>query len=249
MNSLLVIAEYEIRRLIISPFAWAVLATIQFLLAIFFYLLLSRYLEAGHLYAARGLTEVVVVGMLQVAGLVMLFLTPFITMRSFSDEMRSGTLKLLLSSPVTITNLVLGKYLGIMIFYLCLMLLVALMPLSLTPGTSLDYGLFASGMFGLILLYSAFVSIGLFISTLTASAALAAVGSFVSTFLLWIAHIANDTGNPYVESVSNYLSLQKHFNSLLSGAFSTMDVSYFFLLTLMFLALSVWRLDSIRTLQ
>ena len=247
MNSILTIATHEFRRLLVSPFAWLVLASVQFILALFFYLLLSRYLESAGLYAGRGITAVVVIGMLQIAGLVMLILSPFITMRSFSEEFRGGTIKLLFSSPVSITALVLGKFCGLALFYLCLLLLIALMPLSLLLGTTLDFGVLFSGLVALFLLFSSFIAIGLFISSLSATPALAAVGSFVVLISLWLIHIVNDTGNIYVEAVLNYLSLQKHFNALLSGAFSSSDMVYYLLLTSLFLVLSIWRLDRLRT--
>ena len=249
MNSTIVIAHNEFRRLFVSPFAWIILATVQFLLAIFFYLLLSKFMDSGAWGAGRGLTGIVAVGLLQIAAIVILLISPFITMRLFSDELRSGTIKLLLSSPVSITELVVGKYLGAMAFYLILLALVALMPLSLMTGTSLDPGLMASGLLGLILLSSAFASIGLFISSLNRSPALAAVSTSVFTFLLWIIHIANDSGNAIIEAIANYLSLQKHFNSLLSGAFNSTDVIYYLLVTVLFVVLCIWRMDAIRTHQ
>ena len=249
MNNVLTIAAHEFRRLLVSPFAWVVLASVQFILALFFYLLLSRYLESGGLYAERGITAVVVIGMLQIAGLVMLILSPFLTMRSFSEEFRGGTIKLLFSSPVSISALVLGKFCGLVLFYLCLLFLIALMPLSLSLGTTLDFGVFCSALLALFLLFCSFIAIGLFVSSLSATPALAAVGSFVVLISLWLIHIVNDTANANIEAVVNYLSLQKHFNAMLSGAFNSSDAIYYLLLTMFFLVLSIWRLDRLRTYQ
>ena len=249
MNSIITIASNELRRLFYSPFAWIVFAVVQFLLAIFFYLLLSKFMQLASWSLDRGLTEIVVVGLFQIAGLVLLLVSPFITMRLFSEELRSGTIKLLLSSPISIVELVLGKFLGAMLYFLSLIAIIALMPLTLVFGTTLDPGLLFCGLTALLLLSSAFVAIGLFISSLSNAPALAAIGSFVITLFLWIIHIANDTQNVYVDGVANYLSLQKHFNSLLSGALSSIDVVYFVLLSVFFVVLSIWRLDSLRTHQ
>jgi len=244
MNTILTIAANELRRLFLSPFAWIILASVQFLLAIFFYLFLSEFMEPTPWYAGRGLTEVVVVRLLQVTGYVLLLISPFITMRLFSDEIRNGTIKLLLSSPVSITELVMGKYLGAMMFFLVLLFLITLMPLSLMAGARLDPGLFASGLVALVLLSSAFASIGMFVSSLSKSPPLAAISSFIINFLLfWIAD------SEYIDAIANYLSLQKHFISLLSGAFSSIDIVYYLLITTMFIAMSIWRLDSLRTHQ
>jgi ABC-2 type transport system permease protein len=249
MNSIINISINECRRLFLSPFAWVILAVIQFLLAIFFYLLLSKFMELPLSQTSRGMSEMVVVGLLQVAGLVLLLIAPFITMRLFSDELRSGTIKLLLSAPISITELILGKYLAMMIFFFCLIFLISLMPASLLIGTNLDLGLIFSGFVGLTLLTSVFTAIGLFISSLSKSPALAAVGTFIVTFLLWIIHIINDPGNDKLEAITNYLSLQKHFNTLLSGAFNSVDIFYFVLVSILFILLSIWRIDALRTHQ
>ena len=249
MNSTITIAANELRRLFHSPFAWIVFAVVQFLLAIFFYLLLSKFMEPASWNLDRGLTETVVTGLFQIAGLVLLLVSPFVTMRLFSDELRSGTIKLLLSSPISIVELVLGKFLGALIYFLALIMIIAMMPLTLAFGTTLDPGLVISGLLALLMLSSAFASIGLFVSSLSKAPALAAISSFVITFFLWIIHIANDTQSQYVDVIANYLSLQKHFNSLLSGALNSIDIVYFILISVLFIVLSIWRLDSIRTHQ
>ncbi len=249
MNSIISIATNELRRLFLSPFAWVLLAAVQFLLAVFFYLILSRFMAPSDWQTNFGLTEIVVVGVLQVSGLLMLLISPFITMRLFCDELRSGTIKLLFSSPVSITELVLGKFFGAMIFYLGLVILVSLMPLSLSFGTKLDLGLFASGLLGLILLSSSLAAIGMFFSSMSKSPAVSALSSFVAFFLLWIIHVANDTASELLTMITTYLSLQKHFNVLLSGVINSVDIIYFILITILFIVLSIWRLDAIRTHQ
>jgi len=110
------IANHELRRMFKSPLAWVILAVVQFLLAIFFLILLNQFMSPSPWHAGRGLTEIVVAGLLQIAGIIILMVTPFITMRLFSEERGTGTIKLLFSSPVTITELVLGKYLGTLYF-------------------------------------------------------------------------------------------------------------------------------------
>ena len=166
MKLALVIAKNDLRRLFSSPLPWLILACVQFLLGIFFYLLLSRYMESTALYANRGITEVVIVGVLQISGLLMLLVSPFVTMRLFSDEIRSGSIKLLLSSPASVSSIVLGKYMAVMSFYMLIIAAIALMPISLGFGTMLDPGLLFSGFLGLALLLSVFACIGLFFSSL-----------------------------------------------------------------------------------
>ncbi|MEX2353504.1 MAG: ABC transporter permease subunit [Gammaproteobacteria bacterium] len=241
------IARFEFRRMFLSPLAWIVLALIQFVLAMLFYMLLSQYLQEPALYAGRGLTEVVVGGFYQSAGFILLLITPFITMRLLSEELRTGTIKLLLSSPLAITGLVLGKYLGCLLFMLCLLLLISLMPAGLMLGTRLDYGQFAAAILGLALLMCSFSAIGLFISSLFRHPAMAAIATFALALMLWTSHVAGMGNDTAVASVFNYLSMLVHYSPFTLGIFNAVDFIYFLLLTVTFILLSIWRIDALRT--
>ena len=140
MKTIFHIAVHEVRRLFKSPLAWIILAVVQFLLAIFFLLILSKFIDpaAATIFANYGATEIVVVGLLQITGIILLLITPFLTMHTFSEERQTGSIKLLLSSPISITELVLGKYMGVICYLLMVLSLIALMPLSLLLGTELD---------------------------------------------------------------------------------------------------------------
>jgi len=244
LTVILHIAGNELRRLFKSPMAWIILAIVQFLLAIFFYLLLSQFLSPAN--SGQGLTVVVVSGMLQIAGIIMLLVSPLITMRLVSEEHRLGTIKLLLSSPVSITELVLGKYIGIIGFYLCMLVMITLMPVSLMPGTDLDLGQLLSGLLGLALLMSAFAAIGLFISTLTRQPGVAAISTFGVLFILWIINVASNSASEQMTQIFSYLSLLRHYDNLLNGIFNSVDVAYYLLVSISFIILSIWRLDAQR---
>jgi len=241
------IAGFEFRRLFLSPLAWIVLATVQFILALLFYMLLSQYLQQPALYSGLGLTEIVVAGFYQSAGFILLLTTPFLTMRLISEELRTGSIRLLLSSPVAITQLVLGKYLGMVLFMLCLLGMVSLMPLSLMLGTQLDYGQFAAAVLGLALLMCSLTAIGLFVSSLFHHPAIAATATFALTLLLWTSHIAGTNSTGAVAAVTNYLSTLRHYNNFTGGMFNSADFAYFLLLMLTSILLCIWRIDSLRT--
>ncbi len=241
------IAQHELRRLFHGPLAWVVLATVQFLVALFFFVMLSRFLGPSGWAGGRGLSGSVVSGTLQLTATLLLLLAPFLTMRLFSEEQRLGTLPLLLSAPITLTELVLGKFASVVAFLCIALAMVALMPMSLLLGASLDLGQFAAGILGLILLLAAFAAIGLFISTLTAQPAVAAAGSFATLFVLWIIHVAGQGGSDRVAAVFTYLSLLRHYENLLDGYFRSADVIYYLLLIATFLALAIWRLDAMRS--
>ena len=249
MKNILTIATHELRRLFKSPVAWVMLAVVEFLLAIFFLILLNQFMNPGPWFAGRGITEVVIAGLLQISGIVILLITPFITMRIFSEENRTGTIKLLLSSPVTLTELVLGKYHGTLGFLIIMLALIALMPLSLLLGTPVDLLQTAAGLLGLFLLMASFAAIGLFISTLTRQASIAAVTTFGVLFMLWIINLASTTGSELFRAIFTYLSLLQHYNSLINGVFNSVDVIYYLITSVTFIVLSIWRLDGERRNQ
>ena len=252
MNTILHIAAHELRRLFKSPLAWILFAVVQFLLAVFFVLILrlSQFTDraAALLSANHGVTEIVVVELLQVAGIILLLITPFVTMRTFSEERQSGCIILLLSSPISLTELVLGKYLGVFCYLFLLISLITLMPLSLLMGTELDLLHLLSAVLGLVLLASSFAAIGLFVSSLTSQSAVAAISTFGVLFVLWIMDMADNTGSGLFSEILGYTSLLNHYYNLLDGIFNSADVIYYILVSTVFIMLSIWRLDSERLL-
>lgn len=247
MSTVAGIAGFELRRLLASPFAWVVLAVVQFVHALLFYIFLSRYLQQPELYSGHGLGEVVVAGYFQTSGLIMLLMTPFMTMRLLSEELRSGTIRLLLSSPIPVSGIVLGKFLGLYLFMLLMLLMVGLMPASLAVGTTLDYGQFGAAMLGLASLLAAFTATGLFISSLFRQPAIAAVCTFVLLLLLWTGHLASGGAPGTAGTTAAYISSMLHYNNFTEGLFSSVDFIYFLLMTTASLLFGIWRIDSIRT--
>ena len=243
------IARNELRRMCLGPLAWLILALTQFFLAVTFFTLVNRYQVAHTNFVNRGITITVIANTLQSAGLLLLLVTPFLTMRLISDERRSGTLTLLLSAPVSINKIIVGKYLGIMGFFLIMLIMICLMPLSLAFGTRLDLGLLASGLTGLLLLSSSFAAIGLFASTLTRQPVIAAALTFALLFMFWSIHLLSQTDNETLAAIASYLSMQVHLNYLLTGMFRSIDVVYYLLLSGVFVLLSILRLDAIRSLD
>ncbi len=249
MNSIIHIAAHELRRMFKSLHAWIILAVVQFLLAIFFLVMLSQFMSPAPWFAGRGITEIVVAGLLQITGIVLLLVTPFITMRLFSEERATGTIKLLFSSPISATELVLGKYLGTLCFLLIMLFLISLMPLSLLLGTQIDMGQLVSALLGLFLLMSSFAAIGLFISSLFNNSAISAITTFGVLFMLWILNLAANTGSETSKAIFSYLSLLGHYDNLISGILDSVDVIYYLIISATFIALSIWRLDIERIQQ
>lgn len=245
MISVLYIAAHEIRRLFKNSMAWIMLAVVQFVLAIFFFLIISQFINSSS-FANYGVTEIVVVGFLQIAGVMLLLIVPFITMRTFSEERQTGSIKLLLSSPISISELVLGKYLGILCYLLVLLVTIMLMPLSLLLGTDIDLLQLLSAFLALLLLTSSFVAIGLFVSSLASQPVIAAVSTFGILLMLWIINVAANTSSALLGDIFSYMSLLSHYHDLLDGVLNSTDIIYYLLVSTVFIILSIWYLDNER---
>ncbi len=244
------IAARELRSLFLSPLSWTVLAITQAFVAYTFLVKLERFLALKpHLPGlpdAPGLTAIVAAPALKAAGMVMLLVVPLVTMRLVSEERRSGTLSLLLSAPISMTDIVLGKFLGVMSFFGIVVLVILLTPLSLLAGGTLDYGLLASGLLGLLLLIASFAAAGLFMSTLTAHPAVAAVSTFGLLLLLWNMDWAGTGAAEGVRPLFSYIAVTSHFNALLQGVVDSADLIYSLLVVVTFLVLAIRRLDAMR---
>ncbi len=166
-------------------------------------------------------------------------------MRLISEERRSRTLPLLFSAPVSMTEIVLGKYAGILGFLIIMLGLITLMPLSLLTLGTLDFGLLGSNLIGMVLMLAAFAAAGLFMSTLTAQPTVAAVSTFGLLLLLWIIEVSGQSSG-MDGTVFSYLSLQRHYQALLRGLFNSSDILYYLLFITTFLVLSIRRLDADR---
>ncbi len=246
-----VIARRELGALFLAPLAWVILAVVQVILGYMFLVNLDNYFllqpQLLQLENTPGVTDVVITPLMQVAAIVLLMIMPLITMRTLAEEKRNRTLSLLISAPVSMSEIVIGKYLGLLGFVAILVGMLMLMPLSLYLGTSPDAGKLLSIGLGLLLLLAAFAAIGLFLSSLTENQTIAAVSTFGALLMLWIVDWVGaslDNG----QSVIAYLSLLQHHQAMLEGAFDTADLAYYLLLIVAFVGLTIRRLDRERLL-
>jgi ABC-2 type transport system permease protein len=240
------IAGKELRRLFSSPLAWVILAFLQFILAWIFLSRLQTFLELqpqiAMMPAAPGFTEIVVAPVFGTATIVLLMVVPLLSMRLIAEERRNQTLPFLLSSPVSVAQIVLGKFLGLLVFLCLAALLLVLMAASLYGGGKLDLGLVAGNLLGLLLLCGSFAAVGLYLSSLTAHPLVAGIGTFAVLLGLWLINI----GSSDPDSILNVLSLIKHYDTFARGTVALSDLVYYPVLTALFLLLSIRRLDADR---
>jgi ABC-2 type transport system permease protein len=163
-------------------------------------------------------------------------------MRLIAEERRNQTLVLLLSSPLSGLHIVLGKFLGLLVFLAALIAAVPLMLYTLSFGTSLDNGLLLSNILGLFLLTASYIALGLYISALTAQPVIAAIGSFALLIGLWLADISAAAE----DSPWHAISPLHHFQNFNDGLLDSSDAAYFVLFTAVFLVLAIRRLHNNR---
>jgi len=242
MSMILTIAKREFKSLFLSPLAWTVLAVLQGLLAYLFLTQVETFTliqpKLASIDGAPGLADIVVTPLYGNAAIILLLVTPLLTMRLICEERRNKTLALLLSAPISTTDIILGKYLGSLGLLLLVVVLVTLMPLSLLVGGELDWGKLAANLLALVLLVSAFTATGLFMSTVAGHPTVAAMSTFGILLLLWILDWSASMKDQRSE-LFEYLSILRHFQNLQSGQLSSVDVSYFLLFTATFILLSI----------
>ncbi len=176
---------------------------------------------------------------------ILIFLIPAVTMRSFSDEKKQGTLELLVTKPISYTQIVLGKYFGAFI-----LILIALLPTLLyvytvyqlgDPIGNLDIGSVLGSYFGLLFLIAAYTAIGIFASTLSDNQIVAFITSVFLCFLFYIGleGIAEFTSSNLIDQ----LSMSTHYKSMSRGVLDTRDIIYFLSIAILFLTLTKFNLN------
>ncbi len=246
---IITIAKKELKSLFYSPLAWSLLAVLQAVLAYMFLsqmeIFQSLQGRLSNVPDAPGLTDLVIVPLYSSAAMILLLVSPLLTMRLIAEERRNKTLSLLMTAPISYTDIILGKFFGTMILYLILISLITLMPLSLALGGDPDWGKLTANCLGLLLLSACFAAIGIYMSCLTIYPAVAAIGSFGLLLLLWILDWTAGVSHQSSE-ILEYFSMLSHFQNLQIGLINSSDIIYYLLFCITFLMLSIRRLQKDR---
>lgn len=182
---------------------------------------------------------------------ILIFLIPAVTMRSFSDEKKQGTLELLLTKPLSIWQIVNGKFLGSL-----LLIVMAIIPTFVyvkvisdlgMPIGNIDMGSTIASYFGLLFLISAYSAIGIFTSTLSENQIVAFIVAVFLCFFFYFGFDGLATIMPNFSSVISTLGMQSHFKSIGRGVIDTRDLLYFVSITIVFLSFTVYNLKSFKS--
>ena len=181
---------------------------------------------------------------------ILIFLIPAVTMRSFSDEKKQGTLELLLTKPLSIWQIVNGKFLGAL-----LLIVMAIIPTFIyvvvisslgMPEGNIDMGSTIGSYFGLLFLIAAYSAIGIFTSTLSDNQIVAFIVAVFLCFFFYFGFDGIATYLPIIENFISNLGMNGHFKSMSRGVIDTRDLLYFVSITILFLSLTVFKLKSLK---
>ena len=244
------IAAKELRAYFASPVAWVMMGLFAAIFGLFYMAHLRAFAEqsmqAQQYGGAPNVNQHLIRGVMANASVLVLFILPMITMRTYAEEKRSGTIELLLTSPLTDFEIVMGKFLGALVLYAAL-LAVSLFHIGVLfyLGNPEVKPLFA-GYFGLLLQGAVFIAIGLFFSSTTKNQMAAGVATFVTLLTLWVIGWFADSAGPWMREVVTYLSITQHFEDFGKGVIDTKHVVYYLSLITFGLFLTLKSLDTER---
>jgi ABC-2 type transport system permease protein len=252
MSNVLTIARKELKTYFTSPIAYIVLAISAVIFGFFFYSALAffvqRSMEAQMM--GRGMpmsvNEFIIRPLLMNLSVISLFLVPMITMRLYAEEKRSGTIELLLTSPIRDLELVLGKLLAAFVLYAGIVAVVLLNFSVLFIWGNADWKPLLAGILGVLLMGAAFLSLGMLLSTFTRNQIVAGSLTFGLFLMLWVADWVSAYSTGMAGRVANYISITPHLENFAKGVIDLRDVVYYLSVIFLGVFLTHRSLESLR---
>jgi ABC-2 type transport system permease protein len=228
----IVFCKKELRSFFDSPIAYIVITI---------FLLISGWFFFSDLFLVN---QASVRNLFGIVPFIFMFFVPAVTMRLISEEKRSGTIEVLLTLPVRDHEIILGKFLAGLILIFAAVILTFVYTLTLSGLGDLDFGSVVAGYIGLVFLGAAYLSIGVFTSSLTQNQIVAFITSFVIIFALFMLDKVLIFMPGFLVSFFEYLSVDYHFSNIARGVIDSRDVIYYLSIIFLFLFLAVRALES-----
>ncbi|HOD38099.1 MAG TPA: ABC transporter permease subunit [Candidatus Marinimicrobia bacterium] len=250
MSNLLAIYKRDLKGYFFSPIAYVVIGLFLLVNGIFFYVLLSSFLEYSYAVMIQRQGYPINVNLLMIRpffqnmSVIVLFVIPMITMRSFSEEKKSGTMELLLTSPLTNWQLILGKFLASFTLYFVMVMVTFLFMVFLLIWGNPSLVPILISYLGILLMGLVLVALGNFISSLTENQIVAAVGTFGATMFFWVIGFAGNFAGKVFGEIFKYLSIVNHFDDFSKGVFDTNHLVYYLSLTFLMLFFTYQSIES-----
>ena len=253
MKNSWIIAKRDLGSFFKSPIFYVVTTVFLIVYSYIFLNILSFFsmqsMQSGQFQQmgmALNINEMVIEPSFQNMAVILLLIIPIITMRSFAEEKKTKTFRLLLSSPVKLKEIILGKFLACMIVIVLMIFLSSYSTAFLFIIGKPDLGPVLTGYLGVLLMAGCYVSIGIFASSLTENQIVAAVITFGFSLFMWVIGWGAQAADSATGQVLQYLSIIEHLDRFLKGMIETSDLSYYLSFIIFGLFLCHRALDSNR---
>jgi len=243
---ILTIARKEFHSLFVAPSTWWMLALMQFLFAWFYFGRIDDYLhvqaQLAQIESAPGATIAIAAPVCGMLALILMMLIPLFTMRLIAEERRNKTWVLLLTAPVSATQIVLGKFLGLLWLLALIVAGCGIMLATMLLGTHADIGLMLANIVGVFLLSTSYAALGLYFSALNKQPIIAAISALGLSLALWSLELTANDNRGFLRSISP----NAHFQNLNVGLINSADLIYFVLFIATLLLLTIRHLNNER---
>ncbi len=252
MKNVLLICFKEFKGYFVSPIAYAVMGLFAFIFGLTLYNQAERMVQLGFRGQMMGqqqpmsVNEMVIGPVLGFSGTIFLFLIPFITMRLIAEEKRNGTIELLLTSPVKDIEIILGKWLGAVLLYMCIMGMSVLSVAMLFIWGKPDLKPVLVAYLGLLLQGGCLLAVGIFISATTRSQIVAGGVALFANLLLYLLNYYTEFATGAVWRGLNYMSILSHMENFSKGLVDSKDVVFYLSMMFFFLFLTQRSMESLR---
>lgn len=256
MNSVLVVCKRELSSFFFSPIAYVVLGVWSLFMGGFFssafaqYGMISMQLSRNPQLAAQyNITPTSWILSQQVfasVSVTLLFITPLLTMKLFSEEKKQGTMEMLLTYPIKDTQILLGKFFSVVCIYLLMLSVLLIYPVLLSTFVRVEWSVIASSFLGIFLMGCSFLSVGLLASSWTSNQIIAAMSAFMILLLSFIVEFLSASAPAMISAVLRQMSIGLHLKNFVSGIIDTRDIVFFLSLIFVCLFLSLRSLESHR---
>lgn len=262
MKNVWAILEREYSDYFVSPIAYVVITIFLLVMGYFFYNILAIFIQNAMMAAMQSrqmggfspsidVPSMVTRDFFGVLSTILLFLLPMVTMSLFAGEKKQGTLELLMTSPLTSLQIVFGKFLASLAFFLTLLVptLLYFLVMQLYSAPHFPWAPVFSAYLGIVLLGGSLIALGAFLSTLTENQIIASVTTFGVFLILWVLDFSTRSSETKIGEAINYLSVLNHFDDFSKGVIDTTHLIFYVSFILFALLLTLRSFESLRWRQ
>lgn len=234
MKNIWAIFKKELKTYFVSPIAYVMFVVFLILAGYFFFNLTAAFnMQSMHYMRYEygslevNVNDMVINPLFYNISIILLLMIPLFTMRMYAEEKKTGTLELLMTSPISSLQLIMGKFLGCLVLYMIMLGFTLIYPLILSIYGNPDWGPIISGYVGLLLMGATYISVGCLCSSFTENQIVAAVISFGVLLFLWVVGWASHFVGPGFAEVLSYISIIGHFDDFAKGIMDTKDLVFY----------------------